>query len=132
MSAPFPARLSQQPDSSLGSAAPQRPEPTPLPGPSATPNESNATIRPDVAVPQSAPRKKRNHRGGKKKRPRRQSFAVTDEEGSRMLENPHDSRSGQSQSAARSSFYRIQGSNLSNTSLESEALLDHRLVATPL
>lgn len=38
------------------------------------------------------------------------------------------SQNENAQSAARSSFYRIQGHSLSNTSLESESLLDHRLV----
>ena len=62
--------------------------------------------------------KKRNHRGGKKKRPRKQSFAALTEDGHGMPETSQSSRIGQSQSA---SFYRLRGQNLSNTSLESEA-----------
>ena len=44
-----------------------------------------------------------------------------------MPETPQ-SRTEHAHSAARSSFYRLQGRNMSNTSLESEFLLDHRLV----
>jgi magnesium transporter len=44
-----------------------------------------------------------------------------------MPETPQ-SQVGNVENAARSSFYRLQGRNLSNTSLESESLLDHRLV----
>lgn len=74
------------------------------------------------------PKKKRNHRGGKKKRARRRSFAaLIDDDGSGMPEILQ-SQNENAQSAARSSFYRIQGHSLSNTSLESESLLDHRLV----
>lgn len=73
------------------------------------------------------PKKKRNHRGGKKKRTRRQSFAASIEDGSGMPETPQ-SHVGDVQNAAKASFYRLQGRNLSNTSLESESLLDHRLV----
>lgn len=68
-------------------------------------------------------RRKRNHRGGKKKRPRKQSFAVaSDDDGSGLLKTSQD----RDQGAARESFYRLQGRNLSNTSIDSEALLDHR------
>jgi magnesium transporter len=44
-----------------------------------------------------------------------------------MPETPR-SQTENAQNAARSRFYRLQGQNLSNTSLESESLLDHRLV----
>ena len=91
--------------------------------------DSNSTLRPDAGAshPTSAPRKKRNHRGGKKKRARRQSFAPSGEdEGSGMLGTPISHRSGMVQSAVRPSFYRLQGHNLSSTSIESEELLDHR------
>jgi len=69
-------------------------------------------------------KKKRNHRGGKKKRARKQSFAVSTEDGSEMPEISY--RRGPPESAVRNSFYRLQGRNLSSTSIESEALLDHR------
>ncbi|OBT88798.1 hypothetical protein VE02_03141 [Pseudogymnoascus sp. 03VT05] len=72
-----------------------------------------------------APRKKRNHRGGKKKRSTKQSFASPDEEDvSEVLETSEDRKT--KQSTARSPLHRLQGRNSSNTSLESEALLDHR------
>ncbi|KAI9048289.1 hypothetical protein LZ554_008084 [Drepanopeziza brunnea f. sp. 'monogermtubi'] len=99
---------------------PQRPEPTALQTPKDLRSGSNATLRPEGSAP--IPKKKRNHRGGKKKR-RRQSFAASAEDGSGM---PRTSHHDDDQSAARASFYRVQGQNLSNTSLESEALLDHR------
>jgi hypothetical protein len=75
-----------------------------------------------------APRKKRNHRGGKKKRSTKQSFASPDEEEdvSAVLETSEDRKT--KQSTARSPLHRLQGRNSSNTSLESEALLDHRYV----
>ncbi len=102
---------------------PQRPEPTALQTPSRhPPSGSAATLRPETST--AIPKKKRNHRGGKKKR-RKQSFAASTEDGSGMpdISQPHR---GESESAARASFYRLQGRNLSNTSIESEALLDHR------
>ncbi|KAH8814884.1 hypothetical protein F5884DRAFT_154722 [Xylogone sp. PMI_703] len=85
---------------------------------------SSSQLQPDA---HSTNQKKRfNHRGGKKKkkRTRRPSFAASPE-GSGM---PHTSemQRGDSLNAARESFYRLQGRNNSNTSLESEALLDHR------
>ncbi|KFY40646.1 hypothetical protein V494_03408 [Pseudogymnoascus sp. VKM F-4513 (FW-928)] len=71
------------------------------------------------------PRKKRNHRGGKKKRTRKQSFATPSEDDvSTVLETTEDRKN--KQSTARSPLHRLQGRNSSNTSLESEALLDHR------
>ncbi|PSN64669.1 cora-domain-containing protein [Corynespora cassiicola Philippines] len=84
------------------------------------------------ATTSTASAKKRKHRGGKKRRNRRQSFAapadtlVPEEE-----DMAHETRpnlgdvAGQSHSRGSSSFYRLHG-NHSNTSLESEALLDHR------
>ncbi|CZS94823.1 probable MNR2-Manganese resistance protein [Rhynchosporium graminicola] len=98
---------------------PQRPEPTAIQSGNAA--SSSATLRPDSSTP--IPKKKRNHRGGKKKR-RRQSFAASTEDGSGMPETSHSRMN--TNSAARDSFYRLQGRNLSNTSIESEALLDHR------
>ncbi|TKX21753.1 putative CorA-like Mg2+ transporter protein [Elsinoe australis] len=74
--------------------------------------------------------KKRKHRGGRKKRARRQSFAAPSE--STVNDNDeHDRRpsllDGPRPSAASSTgFYRLKNGNKSNTSLESEALLDHR------
>ncbi|KAH8676408.1 hypothetical protein BGZ60DRAFT_402569 [Tricladium varicosporioides] len=77
---------------------------------------AGAPERPDTVAIQ--PKKKRNHRGGKKKRTRKQSFVAGE------MNAPSQSES--QASAVRTSFYRLQGRNISNTSLESEALLDHR------
>lgn len=75
----------------------------------------------------NAPRKKKTHRGkkGKKKKDRRMSFAVAADEMARdeaasTADDPHSQ-----------SFY-DQGHNLSGTSLDSEALLDHRSVLSHL
>lgn len=73
-------------------------------------------------------KKRRNHRAGKKKN-RRQSFVLPrDEAGNgdvmRSSQNLHDLPS-----TARPPLYRLGqsgGMNLSETSLDSEALLDHR------
>jgi magnesium transporter len=80
--------------------------------------------------PSSGPAKKKKHRGGgKKKRNRRQSFAPTADIGTGDMNDERPSLanvgSGNSHARGSSSFYRMHG-NLSNTSLESEALLDHR------
>ncbi|KAK4199115.1 putative metal ion transporter [Triangularia verruculosa] len=67
-----------------------------------------------------APRKRKNHRGGKKKKQtRRKSFAGL---------APDDIESGldQSENAAHEGFYSRSGRNASNTSIDSDALLDHR------
>ncbi|OBT95799.1 CorA metal ion transporter [Pseudogymnoascus verrucosus] len=79
-----------------------------------------------------APRKKRNHRGGKKKRSTKQPFALPaseEEDVSAVLETSEDRKTKQSTARSplqRSTLHRLQGRNSSNTSLESEALLDHR------
>jgi magnesium transporter len=75
----------------------------------------------------AAPPKKKKHRGGKKRRNRRQSFAAADiGTGDMNDERPSLANiTGNGNSRGTSSFYRTHG-NLSNTSLESEALLDHR------
>ncbi|KAJ4334787.1 CorA metal ion transporter [Didymella glomerata] len=75
----------------------------------------------------SAVGKKKKHRGGKKRRNRRQSFAATAD----MAADSNDDRptlediAGHGNSRGSTSFYGLSR-NLSNTSLESEALLDHR------
>jgi magnesium transporter len=77
----------------------------------------------------SGPAKKKKHRGGgKKKRNRRQSFAPTADIGTGDMNDERPSLAnvgGNSHGRGNSSFYRMHG-NLSSTSLESEALLDHR------
>jgi magnesium transporter len=74
------------------------------------------------------PKKKKTHRGGKKRKNRRQSFAagVDLAQGDSMDERPSLANvASHGQSRGSNGFYRTH-SNLSNTSLESEALLDHR------
>lgn len=86
--------------------------------------EGRSSIR---AAGPGTPRKKRNHRGGKKKRIRKQSFAVTSDDD--VSDVPESSQGrNREKSATRLSFPGLQGRNLSNTSLESETLLDHRYV----
>lgn len=65
--------------------------------------------------PRPQPRKRKGHRGGKKKRSRRKSFAA-------LAEDSHDEMH-QSPSDA---FYKMPQGNLSDVSIDSEALLDHR------
>lgn len=122
MSTPTPPRVKASPPAS---PHPQRPELSALQTPRPDASTSNTALRPNASSSQTVPRRKRNHRGGKKKRTRKQSFAVSAEDGSGMPERPQ-SRTGQSKSASRSNFYSLQGHNLSNTSIESEELLDHR------
>lgn len=77
-------------------------------------------------------KKKKKHRGGKKRRNRRQSFAAPSEasgmqslDGGRhedpLIEEPQDSAQ-----TLRPPFYKSNTGNLSGTSLNSDALLDHR------
>lgn len=68
------------------------------------------------------PKKKKTHRGGKKRRNRRHSFVGSQDMSGTDI--GHE-RSALPKVPENGSFYRTQ-SNLSNTSLESEALLDHR------
>ena len=81
----------------------------------------------------AAGKKRRNHRAGRKKKGRRQSFALGNEEES--AGNPATSNQelhGPSASGTpRPPFYRLgqSGGNLSSTSLDSQALLDHRYLA---
>ena len=108
-----------------GSTAPQRPA-APL---KSTQSTSNAV--PTVTEESAALKKRRNHRGGKKKKNRRQSFAPPPdnpglEEASR---SNHDLLETTISATVRPSFYRLGqsgGGNLSETSLDSQALLDHR------
>ncbi|QSZ34023.1 hypothetical protein DSL72_005603 [Monilinia vaccinii-corymbosi] len=124
MSAPLPHRTKDPMSSTTAAPTPQRPEPTAIQSsPQKDANDSNTTSTP--AKSKNASKKKRNnHRGGKNKRPRRQSFAASTEDGNGLVETSTAQRVAQSQSASRSNFYR--GRNLSATSIESEALLDHR------
>jgi len=67
------------------------------------------------------PRRRKNHRGGKKKKQRRKSFAVPSDDIA-------DSVGSEGVAAAREGFYARPGLNNSNTSIDSDALLDHRFV----
>ncbi|GME39576.1 Mg2+ transporter protein CorA-like/Zinc transport protein [Neofusicoccum parvum] len=84
----------------------------------------------DSSLPPNGSSKKRKHRGGKKRR-RRQSFAAppsedhTDVQSDAMVTERPSLADVTPEEAVRSSFYRL-GRKGSNTSLESEALLDHR------
>ncbi|KAI9720671.1 MAG: hypothetical protein M1812_002851 [Candelaria pacifica] len=73
-------------------------------------------------------KKRKNHRSGRKKRNRRQSFAPSIENGEGVAiesTRPNDNlRDIEESEDARPSFY--GRANLSSTSLDSEALLDHR------
>ena len=77
--------------------------------------------------------KRRKHRGGKKKRTRRQSFAAPSEDNSTLASISGDvsaeNTAGRNRpSMPSNTFYQLgrTGGNMSNTSLDSEALLDHR------
>lgn len=87
----------------------------PLPGASASaaPVPGQETAKP-VSISSSKSKKKRGSH--KKKRGRRKSFAVLPEES-------HDEAPLE---PARPDLYLQTGRNLSNTSIESQALLDHR------
>ncbi|KAF2835156.1 cora-domain-containing protein [Patellaria atrata CBS 101060] len=90
-------------------------------GPSTSP-DANGT-QSSQTVPTT--RKKKRHRAGKKRRNRRQSFAAlsdTTENPEIIVERP---TMESTPSGSRENFYRL-GRVLSSTSLESEALLDHR------
>jgi magnesium transporter len=89
----------------------------------------NASAQDQAGPSSPAPaKKKKTHRGGKKKRNRRQSFAASSDIGTGDMNDERPSLAnvtGNARSRGSNSFYRMS-SNLSNTSLESEALLDHR------
>ena len=86
---------------------------------------SSSTAQPAASSEPVQPKKRKGHRGGKKKKSKRQSFnapSEATEEGQEVqqrLEVPQ-------RPSQHAPFYRMQGANRSNTSLESEALLDHR------
>lgn len=80
------------------------------------------------------PTKKKRHRAGKKRRNRRQSFIAPSDTTATEMEQDQTQAQGQRPgllstarpSAAQTSFFRLKSAARSNTSLESEALLDHR------
>lgn len=89
------------------------PGPTSAPAPSTAGAESSAT-----AKPTRAPRKRKGHRGGKKKRSRRKSFALLH----------GDSHDDTDRASSAGGFYNHPHGNLSGASIDSEILLDHRCV----
>ena len=78
----------------------------------------------------AAGKRRKNHRGGKKKKNRRQSFLPgTEEGGGESAQSNRNSEEPQNSNVARPPFYRLGqsgGRNLSEVSLDSNALLDHR------
>lgn len=97
-----------------------------------TQSTSNA-IAPEQGDQATTGKKRRNHRAGKKKKSRRQSFAVQGDEGGNTaaMRSSQDLREQSRSAGSRPPFYRLGqsgGKNLSETSLDSEMLLDHRLL----
>ncbi|TKA52879.1 hypothetical protein B0A49_11298 [Cryomyces minteri] len=103
-----------------------------MPPPQATPSNAGAEGSSSLAPAEGVGRKKKKHRAGAKRRNRRKSFAAPSEgtEDPDMTEERPSLLDVPSASAARASFYRLGNAGRSNTSLESEALLDHRDHAT--
>ena len=88
-----------------------------------------------VPSDQAGPKKRRNHRAGKRKKGRRQSFLPATEEDKRDTSQPERPAEPPSSAVARPPFYSLAqsgGRNFSETSLASEALLDHRYVMLAL
>ncbi|KAL1634478.1 CorA metal ion transporter [Diplodia intermedia] len=119
-----PGESSTAPTAPRGSAAPAQPSISSVMAQQATAQQEHDSSR----TPNGST-KKRKHRGGKKRR-RRQSFAAPPSE--EHTDVPSDMGPDRpsladvtSEEALRSSFYRLRNKG-SNTSLESEALLDHR------
>ncbi|KAL6868578.1 cora family metal ion transporter [Trichoderma novae-zelandiae] len=96
------AATSSVPASALMAPAPASAQPSPQPSQLQSQLQS-----------QRQPKKKRGHRAGKKKRSRRKSFALL---------HDHDELGESSGNG----FYNVSQANLSGTSIDSEALLDHR------
>ena len=116
-----------QPSRPTGSEA-ERPS-MPQAGAESSSRTSN-TLRPPQLTDNGGVPKKKRHRAGRKRRNRRQSFVAPSESTATNDLDDVDRRpsllDASRPSATRSSFYRLNGGARSNTSLESEALLDHR------
>lgn len=85
--------------------------------------QSTTDVKP---IEKSAPgKKRRNHRAGKKTKNRRRSFAATEEDGEDGIAI-HPSLDSRTLTETRPSFYRMGQSGRSESSFDSEALLDHR------
>jgi magnesium transporter len=97
-------------------SAPQPPTSAPQP-----PTATSAGASQDLSgssKAKAATRKRKGHRGGKKKRSRRKSFAL-------LHEDSHDETETASNDG-RTNFYKHRQGNLSGNSIDSEVLLDHR------
>lgn len=77
-----------------------------------SPSAAASSAMAEPSQPQRPPKKRKGHRGGKKKRSRRKSFAMLG-----------DHELGESSG---NGFYQVAQASLSGTSIDSEALLDHR------
>lgn len=75
----------------------------------------------NVSAGPSSPKKRKSHRAVKKKRQRRKSLAAHLEDEARDPSSPEESSN-----TPREHFYNMRGRNISNTSIETDALLDHR------
>jgi magnesium transporter len=103
-----------------------------LNNPSSVPiSRATSSTNPNGDAGEAKPKKKR-HRAGKNRKKRRPSF-VAESEVSEAVEGEGQGRPSVADVRAtqEASFYRLRQGNRSNTSLESEALLDHREQSTP-
>ncbi|KAH7023185.1 hypothetical protein EDB80DRAFT_598408 [Ilyonectria destructans] len=96
--------------------APKPASPAPNPPVASASASASASVSAANAAGQPRAKKRKGHRGGKKKRTRRKSFAALDED------DEHD----ESQQESGEGFFKMANANLSGTSIDSEALLDHR------
>ena len=80
--------------------------------------------------PNAAGRRRKGHRAGKKKKNRRQTFLSSTGDGNmEAMSSSRNVQESQSPAPTRPPFYRLGqsgGRNLSDASLDSNALLDHR------
>lgn len=103
-------------------------QPPIIPESSTTDHSSQQNAAPDT----EGGKKKKRHRAGKKKRNRRQSFAAPSDDSTltelQTNRTMVDAPSLEQSTVANKSLFRLGHSrgNLSSTSLDSEALLDHR------
>lgn len=117
-----------------GRSSKTRDQPSESARPPVIPESSTTThnAQQSAVTTSEAGKKKKRHRAGKKKRNRRQSFAAPSEDSALtelQANRPVAEASNLQQPLmANRSLYRLgnQGGNLSSTSLDSEALLDHR------
>ncbi|KAH8737419.1 hypothetical protein BGZ61DRAFT_438288 [Ilyonectria robusta] len=96
--------------------APKPASPAPNPPVASASASASASVSAANAAGQPKAKKRKGHRGGKKKRTRRKSFAALDE----------DDGQDESQQESGEGFFKMANANLSGTSIDSEALLDHR------